>query len=313
MTAKSFKRASFGIIALTLCGWLVSISAFHATVEGQIKLETEERERQLRIIASHEKLDQRDRSIRDREERERRICECALSFTHSYELNRRLCESFEMPSDGFALFSRTESGSGFLLRSEEDADVVAYVRKLPPAAHGVVTPRGATLLQQTLESPDRRIVLPVKLHQLMAYQVETSGPPDELELGLRLTGRDFDQFIPFYKVEDAYQFAGSDGPYNGGIFKNREHEVTYGAPDLADVDFIKILQKRGIWLLACNEIFRSAQRSSDQSPGVHVVLVMTSEDPWRVHPDYSYCRDLESAFSLQWDPQQENYLTKPLP
>jgi hypothetical protein len=189
--------------------------------------------------------------------------------------------------------------------------VIAYVRTLPPAAPNKARPRAEAILKQTLESPDRRIVLPAKLHHLTAYEVETSGPPGELKLGVRVTGRDVDEFIPFCDVEDMYNSVGTGGPYNEGLFKNREHEITYGWPDLAAVNFVKVLQERGIWLIASNEMFRSAEGANDQSKTVQVVLVLASEGQWRVHPDYSYCRDMESAFSLDWDPQQENYLATP--
>lgn len=310
MNAKTCKWIIFAIIALALCGWLVRISLAHAAVVQQLREKSELREAQLETVATFKELAERVGKIRDREARERANLGAALSFTQSNGLSKQLCESFVMLSDDYSLFTTTEAGSGFFLRGDEDAKVIAYMRTLPPAAPND-RPRPEAVLEQTLESPDRRIVLPAKLHYLTAYKVETSGPPGELKLGVHVTGRDVDQFIPLCDVEDTYESVGTNGPYNEGIFKDREYEITYGWPDLAALSFVKVIQGRGIWLIASNEKFSSAQRENGQSKEVQVILVLESEGQWRLHPDYSYSRDLESAFSLEWDPQQENYLATP--
>jgi hypothetical protein len=191
--------------------------------------------------------------MRDREGSERANLEAALTFTHSNGLSNQLCKSFEMLSDGFTLFTKTKFGSGFFLRGDEDAKIIAYVRTLPPAAPNE-RPRAEAMLKQTLESLDRRIFLPAKLHHLTAYEVETSGPPGELKLGVHVTSTNS---FPFVTSKNAYESVGTDGPYNEGLFKNREFEITYGWPDLAAVDFVKILQGNGSWLIASNEKFRS--------------------------------------------------------
>jgi hypothetical protein len=155
--------------------------------------------------------------------------------------------------------------------------------------------------------------LPVKSHHLTEYQFDTSGSPGELEFGYRLTDINETRFVPFCDVEDNYEKSGSDGLYHDGLFQNREFHVTYGWPNLSELSLLKTLQERGIWLIACNEVFRLVNRPLDQSEPLHVVLVFASKREWRVHPDYLYCRSLNSGFDLEWDPQQENYLATPKP
>lgn len=307
MTSKSYKWTLFGVVALALCAGLLRMSLAHEAVTQELHDKAKVREGQIQTISTFEELAKRVRTLRDHEGTERKRIEQVLSFAKSRGLSKQLCESFEMPTGGYSLFTRHDSGSGHFLRGDADTKVIAYVRTSPPAPSKRQSQRSRAPLLQTLESPDSFVVVPAAVHQLTSYEIETAGPSGELALGIRITSRDIDQFIPLCNVEDEYRWSGADGPFNVGLFKSREYEITYGWPDLADIGFVEVLQKRRIWLIAANEFYRPANAPRPPSTTVQVVLALVSGDQWMLHPDYSYCRKLESAFSLKWDPQNQSY------
>ncbi len=310
MTASSIKWTIYSIASIALCVWLVHVSRHHTGLEKKHKALTELRDAQLQTIATWQELAQKVRIARNRETSERRSMRDLLGYFREKELSSDVLKAFEMPSDNYALYTRNGIGRGFFLLPDEESEVVAYVRMLTP---GEGRERTVKHLRQTLESPDRRVVLPAQVHHLTEYQFDTIGPPGELEFGCRLTDKNEIRLVPFCDVENSYEKSGSGGPYNDGIFKNHEYEVTFGWPALSELSFIKTLQEHGIWLIACNEVFRSANRPVAQSKPLHVVLVFASTREWKIHPDYQYCRSLNAGFDLEWDPQQENYLAVPKP
>jgi hypothetical protein len=299
MTAKSYKWTVFGIISAALCGWLVRISLIHAALLQQLTDTTRVREAQLQTLSTWKELDQEVRSARDRETRECGNLTTALWFSREKGISRDVQKSFDMPND-YSLYTRNGIGNGFFLQTDEESEVIAYVRTLTTEEG---EKRACTQLKQTIESPHSRIILPNKSRHLTEYQFDTFGTPGELEFGCHLNDIDGSRFIPFCGVTSSSDRRGSDGPYNDGILRNREFRVTYGWPNLCELDFVQALQERGIWFIGCNELFWL-----DQSEVLHVVLVFASKREWRIHPDYLYGRSLNSDYDLEWDPQQEDYL-----
>jgi hypothetical protein len=307
MTAKTYKWTVFGIISAALCGWLVRISLIHAALVQQLTDTTKVREAQLQTISTWKELDQGVRSARDRETRECGNLTAALRFCREKRISGDVLKSFDMSND-YSLYTRNGIGNGFFLQTDEESEVIAFVRTLSPEEG---EKPACTQLKQTIESPNLRVILPNNSHHLTEYQFDTFGTPGKLEFGCHLTDSDGTRFVPFCDVTSSYDNSvrkGSDGPYDDGILKNREFRVTYGWPDLCELDFVQALQKRGIWFIGCNELFWL-----DQSEVLHVVLVFASRREWRIHPDYLYGRSLNSGFDLEWDPQQDDYIATPKP
>jgi hypothetical protein len=302
---RTYKWSAFGIISLALCGWLVRVSLIRATLVQQLTDATKEREAQTQTISTWKELDHDVSAGRGREGRECRDLKHALMFFRGSGIDREVLESFDL-AENYSLFTRSDTGNGFFLQTDEESEVTALVRVLT-AEEG--EKRAQTQLKQTVESPDNRIALPGTLRRLTEYQFDTIVSNGELVFGCRLNDKDGSRFVAFRGIasrHDNYGRSGSDGPYDDGIFKNREFRVTYGWPDLCEINFVKALQKRGIWFIGCNEVFWL-----NKSEVLHVVLVFVSKREWRIHPDYLYCRSLNSGFDLEWDAQQQDYLTTP--
>jgi hypothetical protein len=308
MTAASIKWIIVSVLAIGLGGWLLHLSLRYAALAQTHTDVSKVKDSQIRTISQWNELDQSVRTARDREGGEHWSLKYALASFREKKISRDLFESFVMPCDNYALYSHSDTTSGFLLLPGEESEVVAYMRTLTP---GETKKRPVEYLKQTLEFPDRRIILPVKPNHLTEYEFDTTGAAGALEFGFRVTDIEESRFVPICDVNDRHEFAASDGPYQDGIFKDHEHEVTYGWPQLSDLSFLKTLHKNRIWMIACNEVFRPVDRPADQSNTLHVALVFASKREWRIHPDYLYSRSLNSGFDLEWDPQQEDYLATP--
>jgi hypothetical protein len=308
MTIKSYKWTVFGIASVALCGWLVHVSLIHAAFVQQLTDKTKVREAQLQTISTWEELDKEVRSAREREDRERLNLKYALMFHCEQGISKDVVKSSDLPDTSHSIFTKsTGIGNGSFWQTDEESEVIAYIRTLTAEE---AEKRPVTQLKRTLESPDSRIILPVNSHGLTEYKFETLGAAGERKFGCRLIDVDGTRFVPFCGVansDGSGDRRGADGPYDDGVFKNREFRVTYGWPDLSELGFVKALQKRGIWLIGSNETYWL-----DQAKVLHVVVVFASKREWRVHPDYSYSRALDSGFDLEWDPQQENYIASPI-
>lgn len=296
------------IAAIALCGWIVQLSLRHAALTQQRETVSALRNAQLQTTTTWNELNQKVTKARERTHGEGYSLKSALGWLRELSLTRALFESFSMPSENHALYTMIDTNSGFVLLPDGESELVVFVRKLEPDTN---RDRLFKDLQQTLESPDRRISLPVKSKLLTEYRFDTSGSEGALEFGLHLIDLDESRFIAMCDVNEPYQFSKGDGPYHNGVFQNHVHEVTYGWPPLTDLSFLQTLQKRRVWMIACNEVFRSANDPSEQSTPLHVVLVFASRNEWRIHPDYLYARSLDSGFDLTWDSQQANYRATP--
>lgn len=309
MATSIFKWTAFGIISVALCGWLVHLALLHVALTQELTVATKLREAQLHTISTWRELDHTVHTARGHVYGKGVIAAHALKFSLKNGLSTDLPESFDMP-DNYSLLISNDLGSGFFLQTDEESKVIAYLCTLTlEEADDTVSRR--LHMKQTLESPDRRITLPVKTNYFTEYQLGIYGNPAELKFGCQLTDRDESRFVPFCDVtsNDADNTRqASSGPYDYGFLKNREYRVKYGWPFLSELGFVKSLQVRGIWHIISSEFFWL-----DQSKVLHVVLVFASEREWRLHPDYLYGRTLDSGLDLEWDPHQENYLIVPKP
>ena len=184
MIPKSYKWIAFGIITLALCVWLVHVSLIHAAVGQQLTDKTKEREAQLHTLATFKEMPRKITTSCEREEEERHNLEKAFKVAHYHELMSQLVDSFEMPTSEFSLYTNDGLKSGFFLLNDKNSYAIAYVRTVVPDE--LQDHKRQALLTQTIEFPDRKMILPAKLYRLNQYDFETSGSAGELKLGCRL-------------------------------------------------------------------------------------------------------------------------------
>ena len=300
MKVRNIIWTTYLVASIVLVGCLIDWSLHHSDLKTELKTLTELRDAQAKTIATSRELAPQVKDTRRRIEREASNLKSSLNSFCELKLKTNLLNSFEMPVKDYAVFCRNGIGKGMFLLPDEQSKAVAYVRMLSAEDS---EERLSQHLLRTLESPDHRIVLSATAHRLTEYQFETDEfHPKKFEC--RLTDESGTQRIAICDVPDRYAARSSDGPYQNGMFRKREYEVTFGWPKLSELSLIKTLQKRGIWLIACNELYAEF---GDSLGTLHVVLVFESKEDWRIHPDFLYCESLEAEFDLQWDPEQQNY------